>query len=365
MNDPAAFGESKSAIGDRSSPSLIVRSTALRTVTGLLVLLAAYGIYVVRNILVLVLIALFLAVSLEPPVRWLMRKRLKRPFAVAVVVGMVFVFFVAFIWSIVPPIVEQGAHLAADLPGYLSKVSEESNGIREITDRYHLTDRLTSLMADLPGRLAGGAVGSVVKVAATLASVGTVAVLTIYFMAALPTIRENVVRLFPHKSRSRVAAALDVVVDKVGGYMIGNIVISLFAGTAAFICLELVGVPFALPLAIAVAIADLIPMIGATLGAVICVVIAVLTVGIWPRAIIVVLFFVAYQQIENYYLAPRVMRNTVDMPSVAVLLAALIGGGVLGLVGAVMAIPIAATVKVLLSPKGAPAEAEAGGAPES
>jgi predicted PurR-regulated permease PerM len=365
MNDAAASDKSRSAVGDRSSPGLIVRSTALRTATALLVLLAAYGIYVVRNILVLVVIALFLAVSLEPPVRWLMRKGLKRPLAVAVVVGLVLVFFVAFIWSIVPPIVEQAAKLAADLPAYVSKVSQESKGIREVTDRYHLTDRLASLMADLPGRLAGGAVGSVVKVAATLASVGTVAVLTIYFMAALPNIRANVVRLFPHKRRPRVADALEVVVDKVGGYMIGNIVISLFAGTAAFICLELVGVPFALPLAITVAIADLIPMIGATLGAVICIVVSLLTVGIWPQTVVVTLFFVAYQQIENYYLAPRVMRNTVDMPSVAVLLAALIGGGVLGLVGAVMAIPIAATVKVLLASKSAPSDAETRAAAES
>ena len=106
-----------------------------------------------------------------------------------------------------------------------------------------------------------------------------------------------------------------------------------------------------LPLAVAVAIADLIPMIGATLGAVICLLVSVLTVGIWPRSVIVLLFFIAYQQLENYLIAPRVMRNAVDMSSVAVLLAALIGGAVLGLVGAIMAIPVAATVKVVISPR--------------
>jgi predicted PurR-regulated permease PerM len=133
--------------------------------------------------------------------------------------------------------------------------------------------------------------------------------------------------------------------------MIGNIIISLFAGVSTFACLRLVGVPFALPLAVTVAIADLIPMVGATLGAVICVLVSVFTVDIWPAAVIVLLFFVAYQQLENYLIAPRVMRNTVDLSAVVVLLAALIGGTVLGLVGAVMAIPIAATVKVVMTPR--------------
>ncbi len=122
-----------------------------------------------------------------------------------------------------------------------------------------------------------------------------------------------------------------------------------FAGTATFICLELVGVPYALPLSVAVAITDLIPMIGATLGAIICVGATVLTVDVWPAGVIVLAFFIAYQQLENYLIAPRVMHNTVQMSSAAVLLVALIGGTVLGLVGAIMAIPIAASVKVIRS----------------
>jgi len=356
MSETAVSEQPNPAANDVPSTGRIVRSTALRTVTVLLVLVAAYGIYKVRNILVLVLIALFLAISLEPPVRWLMAKGMRRSWAVTVVIGLGLIFFVLFIWSVVPPIAQQAAKLSVDLPGQLSKLSEESNAIREITDRYHLTERLGSMLADLPGRLAGGAVGSVVKVGGTLAAVGTVAVLTIYFMAALPSLRTNVVGLYPPNRRPRVADALDVVVDKVGGYMLGNIVVSLVAGTAAFISLKIIGVPFALPLAFAVAVADLIPTIGATLGAVICLVVSLLTVGLWPRTIVVLLFFVAYQQIENYYLAPRVLRNTVDMPAVSVLLATLIGASLLGLAGAIMAIPTVAAAKVLLSSKSAPTE---------
>jgi predicted PurR-regulated permease PerM len=139
-----------------------------------------------------------------------------------------------------------------------------------------------------------------------------------------------------------------VVVDKVGGYMIGNIIISLLAGLTSFGCLELVGVPFALPLAVTVALTDLIPMVGATLGAAVCVLVSLLTAGVWPASVVVLAFFIAYQQIENYLIVPRVMRSSVDLPSMAVLLVALVGGTLLGLVGAVMAIPVAAAVKVLI-----------------
>jgi predicted PurR-regulated permease PerM len=101
-----------------------------------------------------------------------------------------------------------------------------------------------------------------------------------------------------------------VVVDRVGAYMIGNLIISLIAGVSTFACLESVRVPFALPLAVTVAFTDLIPMVGATLGATICVIVSAFTADIWPRAVIVLVFFIAYQQLENYLIAPRVLRNS-------------------------------------------------------
>lgn len=338
------------SLAERVPPGLVMRWAAAATVGVLLVLLVGYALYVVRNLLALVLIALFVAVSLDPAVRWLMRRRIRRPYAVSIVVLLLVVLFAVFIWSIVPPVVEQGGRLIADLPGYLSSLSDQSSAVRELADRYQLTDRLSSLAADLPARLAGGALGFVQKFLGALASSLTVLVLAIYFMSDMPRLERGLVRLFPPRRRPRVREVVDVVVDKVGGYMIGNLIISLFAGVATFACLELVGVPFALPLAVAVALADLIPMIGASLGAVICVGVSALTVDIWPATVIVLIFFIVYQQVENYLIAPRVMRNTVDLSAVAVLLVALIGGAVLGLVGAVMAIPIAAAVKVLMSP---------------
>jgi predicted PurR-regulated permease PerM len=335
----------------RVSSAAVFRWATTATLGVLTVLLAAYGLYAVRSVLVLILLALFLAVSLDPAVQWLMGRGLRRSSAVTIVFLVVALMVVGFMSSVVPAIVDQTGNLLADLPDYLRTLSDESKVVRGLTDRYDLTDRLSALVAGIPAKLAGGAVGFVRGFIGAAASTVTVLVLTMYFMAGLPRIRQGLPRLFPSRSQ-RVAEITDVVVEKVGGYMIGNLTISLIAGTAAFGCLMLVRVPFALPLAAAVAIADLIPMIGATLGAAICVVVSVFTVGIWPRTVIVLLFFILYQQAENYLIAPRVLRNTVNMSSVAVLLVALLGGSLFGLVGAIMAIPISAAVKVLIFPEG-------------
>jgi predicted PurR-regulated permease PerM len=131
--------------------------------------------------------------------------------------------------------------------------------------------------------------------------------------------------------------------------MIGNILISLIAGLAAFAALSALRVPFAVPLAFVVAVTDLIPMIGATLGAVVCVAVALLATRLWPTTVLVAVFFVVYQQVENYLLQPRIMRGQVQLSAAAVLLAGLIGGTALGLVGALMAIPVTAGIKVLLT----------------
>jgi predicted PurR-regulated permease PerM len=132
--------------------------------------------------------------------------------------------------------------------------------------------------------------------------------------------------------------------------MIGNLIISAIAGAATFVAMTAIRVPFALPLAVFVALTDLIPMVGATLGAAVCVIVAFATSNLWPQTILVVVFFALYQQVENYVIVPRVMRNSVAMPALAVLLAALIGGSVLGLIGALMAIPVAAAIRVIVAP---------------
>jgi predicted PurR-regulated permease PerM len=315
----------------------------------LCVALAMYGIYAVRDLLVLVVIALFIAVSLDPAVRWLVRHRMRRSFAVAVIFVVVFGLIAAFVASIAQPMAAQASKLFSNLPGYVERLQQESQTYRDLTDRFHLTERISAYTASLPSQMAGSALNFASRFLGAVLSMLTVLVLTIYFMADLPRLRRGLVRLFPQRRRPRVAEVVNVLVDKVGAYMIGNLIISVIAGVSSFTCFVVLKVPYALPLALLVAITDLIPLIGATLGAVLGTLVAFFTAGLVP-GIIVLIFFIVYQQVENYLIAPRIMRNTVNISSVAVLLAALLGGNVLGVVGALMAIPLAAAVKVVLTP---------------
>jgi predicted PurR-regulated permease PerM len=313
--------------------------------------LAATAVYVVRGVLVLGVVALFAAVSLDPAVRWLVRLRVRRGWAVGIIFILAFFAVAGMIWAVVPPLVREANELSDDLPGYIAMVTEQSRPLRELGDRYGLTQGLQDLAKDLPGRIGASVLTIVQGMFGAIFSGLTVIALTIYFMADLPRLRAGVVRLFPPASRAHARRTVDVTVDKVGAYMIGNIIISIFAGVTSFVALTALQAPFALPLAVVVAVTDLIPMIGATLGAVVCVFVSAIAADLWPTTVLVALFFVAYQQIENYLIAPRVLRNAVDISAVAVLIASLIGGTVLGLIGALMAIPVAAVVKVLISPK--------------
>jgi predicted PurR-regulated permease PerM len=327
----------------------VFRWGAYASLGALSVVAAAAAVYTARAVLVQVLIALFVAVSLDPAVRMLTRRGLRRSMAVLVIFLIAAGLVAAFLVSVIPAMVHQFQTLVDDFPGYLASLQERSARFRALSDRFNLTSRIQDLLANLPGQLGSGLLGFTRRLFGALFSTLTVVVLTIYFMADLPRLRHGVLRLFPRAHRAQFGRISDVMVDKVGAYMIGNLLISLAAGLATFVVLEALGVPFAVPLAFVVALCDLIPMIGATLGAVACVLATLLTTELWPTTVIVAIFFVAYQQLENYLIAPRILRHTVSLSAAAVLLAALIGGTMLGLVGALMAIPVAAGLKVVLA----------------
>jgi predicted PurR-regulated permease PerM len=332
-----------------ASPMTMFRWGAYVSLGALAVVAAAAAVYTTRAVLVRVLIALFIAISLDPAVRMLTRRGMRRGLAVLIIFLAAGGLVAAFLVSVIPALVHQFDALVRDFPGYLASLQDRSTRFRGLSDRFQLTSRIQDLLANLPGQLGSGLLGLTRRLFGALFSTLTVLVLTIYFMADLPRLRHGVMRLFRHQHRARFGRIADVMVDKVGDYMIGNLLISLAAGLASFAVLEALGVPFAVPLAFVVALCDLIPMIGAALGAVVCVLAALLTTELWPTTVIVALFFVAYQQLENYLIAPRILRHTVSLSAPAVLLASLIGGTVLGLVGALMAIPVAAGLKVVLA----------------
>ncbi|WP_412543985.1 AI-2E family transporter [Longispora sp. K20-0274] len=309
--------------------------------------LLAWAVYGVRDLLVQVFIALFVAISLDPAVRWLVRHRIRRPWAVTLVILSAVLFVAGFLLAVVPPLIQQAQNLASDAPHYLDQLRRQSERLRHLDEKIHYRDKLDAWLRTLPAVVGRQLLNFGTRFFGALASFLLIFVLSLYFMLDLPRLVDLLVGAVPESRRERVSHGVHVLIDKIGSYMIGNIVISLIAGLASFVALELLGVPFALPLAFLVAFTDLIPMIGATLGAAICVLVAAASVPLWPQAVAVAGFFVVYQQLENYLIAPRVMRNAVDMPAIGVLLAALVGGQILGLVGALMAIPLAAAIKII------------------
>jgi predicted PurR-regulated permease PerM len=331
-------------VSERPTTGSVVRITLTVAAVGFLL----YGLYLIRQILVLVLVAVFFAVALDPIVRALGRIKLKRSLAVGVVFLGVVLFIAGFVASVTPPLVRQTEHLATQIPKFVDDLSTHSKRLQELDRRYDISTRLRSAVNNVPaiaGASVGGALGVARSVGKAIFSVLTVMILTIYFLIDFPNLIAGAAKLVPASRRKRVQHHAQVVFDRISGYMIGNIGVSVVAGVATAIALSLLRVPYALPLAMWVAIADLIPMVGATLGAVPAVIVAFFS-GLLP-GIGTAVFFAIYQQVENYLVAPRVMKRAVDISPAAVILAALIGATLLGFVGALLAIPLAASIKVL------------------
>ena len=329
------------------APSNLTVARVVLIVTGTFLVL--YSIYRVRSVLMLALVAAFLAVGLDPVVRRLERWKLNRGQAVGVIFAAAVLFLVGFAAAIVPPLVRQVSAFATDLPDYVNDIAKSNPSVQGWIEDNQIAEKLRDATRELPSMLSGS-VGQIVGIAGSvvgaLFGALTVTVLTIYFLLSLSRIHEGTLRLVPKSRRKRVTELVDPVLEKIGGYIAGNIAISGIAGVVSFLFLLIAGVPYPVALALWVAIADLIPLVGATLGAIPAVVVAFVdSLGLGIAAAI---FFLIYQQVENYVIAPRVMTKAVDLSPAAVLLAALTGATLLGPVGALMAIPAAAAIKLIV-----------------
>ena len=311
-------------------------------------LAAALVVYSVRDILLRVVVAVFLAVSLDPAVRWLTARGVRRGLAVAIIFTVFLAILAAFLMSVIPPLVNQFGQLVRHFPDFLQSLQDRSAQFRELNTRFQLSSRIEDVLGQLPARVTGGVLGVTSQVFGAVVSFLTVVVFTVYFLLDLPRLRHGVVRLFPVDRRERYGRVVDIMVNKVGDYMIGRLAIGFIAGVVAFAGLSALGVPYPLPLAIFIALLDLIPLIGHPIGSVAALIVALITKDLWPTTVLLAIIFLVYQQIENYFIGPRVLRHSVDISAAAVLLAALVGAAILGVVGALVAIPIAAALKVVL-----------------
>ncbi len=301
----------------------------------------------VSSVLLLIVVALFLAAGLNPIVEFLIGRGMKRSWAVlSVIVGVLFALGL-FVLAIVPVISDQVAALSRSAPGWLDQLQQNAT-VQELDAKYDVIDRIREYVeqGDYASSIFGGVLDVGLAVLSALANTFIVTVLMLYFLSSLEKTKHAIYRLAPRSRRDRVAKLGDRVIDSVGGYVSGAFVVATCAGITSLIFLFVVGLgEYAVALAFVVALLDVIPMIGATIGAVIVSAIGFATdvkIGI-----ACVIFYLIYQQVENYVIYPRVMSRSVDIPGAVTVIAALLGASLLGVVGALLAIPTAAAILMI------------------
>jgi predicted PurR-regulated permease PerM len=292
------------------------------------------------SVLVLLVLALFVAIGLDPLVARFVDRGWSRNTAVAVVVLGALTVLGGFIASAVPALTTEYGHMSRQVPQLLHQLQQRHDAIGGAARNVTLSGSTVSRVVSFQGVLTAGR-----TLVSAVVSTLTVIVLVIYFLANLPAMKTAAYRLLPRRRRARVGLLTDGMLALVGGYLLGNLITSGVAGIATFLFLSAIGVPFAVFLGLLVAVFDLIPMIGAPVAGVLVSLVA-LSESL-PKAIAVATFTLVFRLLEDYLLAPRVMRRTVEVEPMVTVLAVLMGGALLGIVGALIAVPVAAALDLL------------------
>ncbi|WP_344949666.1 AI-2E family transporter [Sphaerisporangium flaviroseum] len=300
-----------------------------------------------RSVIVLIVVSAFLAVGLNPVVEALQRRGMNRRWAISIVFLGVIAMFALFGLAIVPPVSQETSDFVSAVPGYVEALLSNPT-IKQLDADYQLLANVQAYITSggLGATVAGGILGAGAVVLDAFFSGFTLLVLTLYFLGSLPVIKEYMLLLVPASRRPRTRAIGDEILTGIGGYVAGNVLISVIAGGLSWLFLTIAGAKYALALALVVAVTDLIPLVGATVGAVLVTAVGFLQSGTLGVACII--FFVIYQQVENYVIYPRVMSRSVDVAPAVSVIAALFGGALLGAVGALLAIPVAAAVALIV-----------------
>jgi predicted PurR-regulated permease PerM len=348
-HSPAELGE-RGARFDTRHPFFIGFTGALGAVTALALV---FGLRALREILVSIALAFFIAVGLDPAVRWVSRW-MPRWAAVLTVAGAALLVFAGFLAAAIPPLSTQITAFAHQLPHYLTSIKRHNGLLGRLDARYHIIKTVEKKVTSgsITSTLASSALGVGKFVARTATETLIVIVLTVYFLGSLPRVKRAAYRLAPASRRARVKLLSEEILNRVGGFVLGNIFTSLIAGLGTFVWLVVLGVPYPLLLAIFVALLDLIPIVGSSIGGLIVSLVAL--AKSLPVAIATLVFYVGYRFVEDYLLTPRIMSRTVEVSGLVTVVAVLIGGALLGIVGALMAIPIAAATQLIFREVAAP-----------
>ncbi len=329
---------------------------SVRTVFAVIALvIAAWAlltmIAVTRGVITWLLVALFMAMALNPLVDWFMRHGVKkRGHAVGITSVITLLAIAAIGYAFIPTLVGQVNDFVQAVPGYVDDVTKGKGRFGFLETKYHIVEKIREQVKSGGASKVLGLTGAAITITKSVISLViatiTIAFLTFFMLLEGPMWMERVYGLIPEGSQARWRKIGRDIYRNVGGYVTGNLAISLIAGTLTTIVLLALGVPFAVALGVIVAILDLIPLAGATMAGVVIGTVAFL--HSIPAGIIVVAFFVVYQQIENHFLQPVIYSKTVQLSPLVVLIAILLGAKLAGILGALGAIPVAGAIQVLL-----------------
>ena len=321
------------------------------TVGALIALTTLRALASASSVFILIIISIFLAAGLNPAVMFFQNRGLKRGVAVGAVMAAVLAFVGLFIAIAAPPLVEQGNQLLDNAPQLVKDLNNNAF-INDLNMRYGVIDSLESRVDSIikDGQFAitafGGVIGVGKAVVSGLLSAFTILVLTLYFLASLPQVIKISLRFVPATRRDRVSKLTNAIISRVGSFVGGQAIIAALA--AAFILLMglTIGMPYPGPLAMVVLVCGFIPLIGHFIG--MTVVTLVSLTDSLSTAVIALVAYIIYVQIENYIITPRIMRKSLAIPGLVTIIAALLGASLLGLVGGLLAVPIAAAILLIL-----------------
>jgi predicted PurR-regulated permease PerM len=332
----------------RETPT--VRAIVRVVVTVVASALALYVVYLLRTPLSWLVIATFVAIAAAGPVK-LLSRRLPRGLAIAIVYLGIVLAPVAVGAALIPPAVEQGVKLAKNLPDYvhdLNRDIKKNKRLNELNRKYHLTTKLTDAADNLVSNL-GNAPSRLASIGASIVSsifeLVTILVMSIFMVSRGRAWRDAALAYRPPHQAERLRRATDRIATAVASYVGGALAQATIAGIAAFVMLVILGVPSPLPLAVIIFLLDLIPLVGATLGAVIVGIVTLFN-DFPTDTIIWIVFAIVYQQVENYVIQPRIQSRAVQLDPFIVVIAAIFGGTLMGIVGALLAIPSAAAIQI-------------------
>lgn len=302
------------------------------------------------HIITLVVVAAFIAIILAPPVDFLVRRKWKRGLAVGAVFVAGVLLFSGLTYAFARPIVDQSQKFVRDLPSFVDDAKAGKGRVGELVKRYKLdefVEKNQGRLEEAREELGKRAVPLASTVASSVAALVTVLVLAILMLMSGPDIQRTMLDSITNpERRERIRRVSHDAAAAVTRYMAGNLIISLIAGVTSFVALLATGVPFKEVLALWVAFADLIPLVGATLGAIPAVLVAFLHST--PAGIAVLIFFIAYQQFENHVLQVTIMSRSVNLNPLSVLVSVLVGVELFGILGALLAIPVAGVMQVIV-----------------